>query len=72
MAAGPTHGASMAADVIDEDILAMGGSRAALFIALWSMGTKLALALGVGAALTLLGLSGFDPRAAIERTGAAW
>ncbi len=61
MAVGPTLGASMAADVIDLDILETGGSRAALFISLWSMGTNLALALGVGAALWLLGLSGFRP-----------
>lgn len=66
MAVGPTLGASMAADVIDVDLLDTGGSHAALFISLWSMGTKLALALGVGAALMLLGLSGFDPAAANE------
>jgi Na+/melibiose symporter-like transporter len=61
MSVGPTLGASMAADTIDVDILETGENRAALFISLWSMGTKLALALGVGAALSLLDLSGFHP-----------
>jgi Na+/melibiose symporter-like transporter len=63
MAVPPTLGGSMAADVIDLDLFESGWGRAALFVALWSMGTKTAIALGVGIAFPLLSLFGFDPRA---------
>lgn len=62
MAVPPTLGGSMAADVIDLDMFESGWGRAALFIALWSMGTKITIALGVGIAFPLLALFGFDPR----------
>jgi Na+/melibiose symporter-like transporter len=62
MAVTPVLGASMAADVVDLDTVESGEGRAALFFALWGMGTKLALALGVGVALPLLDLFGFDPK----------
>ena len=54
----------MAADVVDLDMLESGEGRAALFFSLWSMGTKLALALGVGIGLPVLALFGFDPKRA--------
>ena len=63
MAVPQVLGASMAADVVDLDTVESGEGRAALFFALWGMGTKLALALGVGVALSLLDLFGFDPKA---------
>jgi Na+/melibiose symporter-like transporter len=62
MAVPQVLGASMAADVVDLDTIESGEGRAALFFALWSMGTKLALALGVGVALPLLAAFGFDPK----------
>ncbi len=51
------------ADVVDYDRLRSGRSRAGLQFALWSMSTKLALALAVGIALPILEASGFDPDA---------
>ena len=61
IAVSPVLGASMAADVVDLDFLRSGKQRAALFFALWAMGAKLANAVGVGIALPLLQLAGFDP-----------
>lgn len=56
-------GPSMAADVIDADHLASGVQRGALFMALWSMVDKLAVALATVVALPLVQWSGFDPNA---------
>ncbi len=61
--------AAMQADVIDEDTVASGSSRAGLYFALWSMATKLALALAAGIAYPLLAVVGFEP--AGENTAAA-
>lgn len=52
---------AMQADVVEADTLAGGGGRAGLYIALWGMATKLALASAVGLAFPLLAWSGFDP-----------
>jgi len=45
---------AMQADVVDLDTMESGERRAGLFFALWGMATKLALALAVGVAFTLL------------------
>ncbi|MDX1454806.1 MAG: MFS transporter [Gammaproteobacteria bacterium] len=55
--------ASIQADVIDEDTASGGGGRAGLYFGLWSMATKLSLALAVGVAFPLLELAGFDASA---------
>lgn len=52
--------ASMQADVVDLDTLRSGSQRTGLYFALWSMATKLALALAVGLAFPLLDLAGFE------------
>jgi Na+/melibiose symporter-like transporter len=54
-------GPSMAADVIDEDHLASGEQRGALFMALWAMTEKMAVALAAVIALALAQAMGFDP-----------
>jgi glycoside/pentoside/hexuronide:cation symporter, GPH family len=53
--------ASIQADVIDIDTAACGEERAGLYLAVWALATKLALAVAVGLAFPLLGLFGFDP-----------
>ena len=58
--------ASIQADVIDVDTAASGQQRAGLYMALWALATKLALAAAVGIAFPLLGAAGFDPAAGIE------
>ncbi|MEQ8493695.1 MAG: MFS transporter, partial [Gammaproteobacteria bacterium] len=52
----PVLGPSMAADVIDEDELASGAQRGALFMALWGMADKLAVAIAAAVALPLVEL----------------
>jgi Na+/melibiose symporter-like transporter len=49
---------AMQADVVDEDTAAGGDTRTGLYFALWSMATKLALALAVGLAFPVLELAG--------------
>lgn len=61
-------GPSMAADVIDEDHLASGIQRGALFMALWAMTEKLAVALAAVIALALAQAMGFDPTAQHDAT----
>lgn len=48
-------------DVIDLDRLKTGRERAGIYFALWSMATKLPLALAVGVAFPVLAMLGFDP-----------
>ena len=63
---------ALQADVIDFDTLRNRQQRAGLFFALWSMATKLALALAVGLAFPLLDILGFDPKAAENSPTALW
>ena len=51
---------ALQADVVDFDRLRSGQARAGLFFALWSMSTKLALALAVGLAFPALDILGFS------------
>jgi Na+/melibiose symporter-like transporter len=53
---------SMAADVIDHDTVVTEQQRGALFMALWAMGDKLAIAAASGIALPLVQFFGFDPQ----------
>ncbi len=55
--------AAIQADVIDIDTAATGQERAGLFLGVWALASKLALAAGVGIAFPLLALAGFDPGA---------
>lgn len=55
--------AAILADVVDEHSAQGGGGRAGLYVALWSLTGKLALALAVGCAFPLLALTGFKPGA---------
>jgi Na+/melibiose symporter-like transporter len=50
---------ALQADVVDYDTLRHGQPRAGLFFALWSMSTKLSLAVGVGIAFPALAAFGF-------------
>lgn len=52
--------ASIQADVVDLDREESGQQRTGLFFALWSMATKLSLALAIGIAFPLLDLIGFE------------
>ncbi len=52
---------SIQADVVDYGTWRTGRQRAGLLFALWSMSTKLALAVAVGMALPAIALAGFDP-----------
>ena len=52
--------ASLQADVVDLDSEASGQQRTGLFFALWSMATKLSLALAIGIAFPVLDLIGFE------------
>jgi len=52
---------AMQADVVEFDTLKSGHHRAGLFFALWSMGTKLALACAVGFSFPVLEVFGFQP-----------
>jgi GPH family glycoside/pentoside/hexuronide:cation symporter len=51
----------MHADVIDYDELLSGKRREGHYIGLWSITKKLAAALGVGVALSILGAVGYTP-----------
>ncbi|MGL4634661.1 MAG: MFS transporter [Beijerinckiaceae bacterium] len=53
--------ASLQADVIDVDTAASGEQRSGIYLAIWGLATKLALALAVGIAFPLLAWSGYDP-----------
>lgn len=53
---------ALQADVVDYDTLRNGKQRAGLLFALWSMATKLALAVAVGTVFPALEAYGFTPR----------
>lgn len=55
------------ADVIDYDELHSGERREGQYIGLWSIAKKLAAAVGVGAALAILGWSGYQPN--VDQSG---
>jgi len=55
---------AMQADVIDYDELMSGTRREGLYIGVWSVAKKLAAALGVGIALSILGFVGYKPNTA--------
>ena len=57
---------SMQADVIDYDELLSGTRREGQYIGFWSISKKIAAALGVGIALSVLGLMGYVPN--VEQT----
>ena len=57
---------SMQADVIDYDELLSGTRREGQYIGFWSISKKIAAALGVGLALSMLGLVGYVPN--VEQT----
>jgi Na+/melibiose symporter-like transporter len=63
---------AMQADVIDLDTLRTGEERAGLFFALWSMSTKLALALAVGIAFPALEALGFVAGGDNDRQTILW
>lgn len=52
---------AMQADVIDYDELISGKRREGQYVGLWSVSKKLAAALGVGIALAVLGVLGYEP-----------
>ncbi len=54
------------ADVIELDTAATGQERAGLFLGLWALAIKLALAGAVGVAFPLLAFAGFDPASAVK------
>lgn len=61
--------AAIQADVIDLDTAATAEERAGLFLGLWALATKLALAGAVGLAFPLLSWAGFDPASGIQTEG---
>ena len=52
---------AMQADVIDYDELLSGERREGQYVGLWSVTRKLAAAVGVGVALSILGYAGYQP-----------
>jgi GPH family glycoside/pentoside/hexuronide:cation symporter len=52
---------AMQADVIDYDELISGKRREGQYVGFWSVSKKLSAALGVGAALAVLGMIGYEP-----------
>lgn len=61
--------ASLQADVIDVDTARSGEQRSGLYLAVWGLATKLALALAVGIAFPILAASGYDPSADLREPG---
>lgn len=60
---------SMAADVIDQDMLESGEQRGALFMSLWGMADKLAVAAAAAIALPIVQFFGFDPQSPHDPVG---
>lgn len=60
--------AAIQADVVDIDTAQTGEQRTGLYFALWSLATKLSLALAAGVAFPLLALAGFDATANTPNT----
>lgn len=63
--------AAIQADVIDVDTERTGEQRSGLYFAVWSLATKLSLALGVGIVFPLLSAFGFDPSPTVQNGPAA-
>lgn len=61
---------SIAADVVDQDIVASGRQRTGLFFAVWGIAIKLAVALGIVLATALPAALGFEPSAPAQSAGA--
>lgn len=57
---------AMLADVVDVDTARSGGKRAGTYFAILGLTEKLAVALGTGISLNLVGLLGFDPSGGVE------
>ncbi len=57
---------SMQADVIDSEELETGFRREGEFLGVWSLAKKTSAALGAGAALWVLGASGFEPQLSVQ------
>jgi GPH family glycoside/pentoside/hexuronide:cation symporter len=56
---------AMLADVVDVDTARSGGRRAGTYFAILGLTEKLAVALGTGISLNIVGLLGFDPAGGI-------
>ncbi len=64
--------ASLQADVIDVDTAATGEERSGLYLAVWGLASKLALALAVGIAFPLLSAAGYDPGTGAKSEFGLW
>ncbi len=62
---------AMLADVVDVDTARSGGKRAGTYFAILGLTEKLAVALGTGISLNLVGLLGFDPSGGVAGSSEA-
>jgi Na+/melibiose symporter-like transporter len=60
---------SIQADVVDLDTARSGEQRSALYMSIWALATKLALAAAVGIAFPVLASFGFDPGKGLREAG---
>ncbi len=58
--------------MIDVDTAATGEERSGLYLAVWGLATKLALALAVGIAFPLLSAAGYDPGSGAKSEFGLW